>query len=126
MILIKKDLKTVKNKLLCELEDYIFDSVMPLMTNASNMTEEKQEQLSTEMMKSVMDAIKDNSIRFATICYTDENGQSLSEEDLQEIPLKLKVFQECLPEIMEIMADYLQNEDSAEQGKPKRKIIRKK
>ena len=126
MKLIKKNLKTVKNKLLCELEDYIFDSVMPLMSN-TKMSAKQQEQLTIGMMKNIMNAIKDNSVRFATICYTDIDGKELQEADLVDVPLKIKIMQECLPEIMEIMSDYLQDgEESQESGKPKAKPIRKR
>lgn len=127
MELIKKNLKTVKNKLLCELEDYVFESVVPLMSGGKDLTEEKQEELAKNLMKEILEAIKEKAPRFAIICYTDEDGKDLNEEDLKDIPLKIKILQECLPEIMDIMGDYVQG-DKPEQGKPQKKPrqIRKK
>ena len=121
MTLIKKNLKTVKNKLLCELEDYLIDGFLPQLSGGVN------EELASELMQNIMKAIKENASRFAMICYTNEDGSDLKEEDLIDIPLKLKIFQECLPEMMEIMGDYLQEgEGEEEAGKPIAKKIRKK
>lgn len=119
MTLIKKNLKTVKNKLLCELEDYLIDSILPQIAKGS-----LDEGFANELMQILIKAVKENDVRFAIICYTNEDGSDLSEEDLIDIPLKLKVMQECLPEIMEIMSDYFQesNGDKA-QGKP---VLKKK
>jgi hypothetical protein len=121
MTLIKKNLKTVKNKLLCELEDYLLDSILPQIS-----TGKLNEEFANEFMQVLIKAIKENDVRFGIICYTDENGNDLKEEDLKEVPLKLKVIQECLPEIMEIMSDYFQEGASEEVGKPKAKTIRKR
>ena len=121
MILIKKNLKTVKNKLLCELEDYLIDGFLPQLSGGVS------EELANELMQNIMKAIKENAARFAIICYTKEDGSDLNEKDLIDIPLKLKIFQECLPEIMEIMGDYLQEGQGEEEvGKPKAKTIRKR
>jgi len=118
MKLIKKNLKTVKNKLLCELEDYLIDGFLPQMSSGAVLTPEAQEEIGAELMQNIMTAIKEKAVRFAIICYTDEDGKELTEDDLKEIPLKLKIFQECLPDIMEIMGEYIQEGD-AEEGKPK-------
>ena len=121
MILIKKNLKTVKNKLLCELEDYLIDGFLPQLSGGVS------EELANELMQNIMKAIKENATRFAIICYTKEDGSDLNESDLTDIPLKLKIFQECLPEIMEIMGDYLQEGQGEEEvGKPQARKIRKK
>ena len=126
MILIKKDLKTVKNKLLCELEDYIFDSVMPLISN-TDKSKAVQDKLVLALMKDVLEAIKENDKRIGSICYTDESGKDLTEDDLMDIPLKIRIMNECLPEIMEIMSDYIgESGEVKESGKPPVKRIRKK
>ena len=122
MELIKKNLKTVKNKLLCELEDYLIDGFLPQLSgNAIS------EELASELMQNIMLAIKEKSTRFAIICYTDKDGNDLTEDDLVDIPLKLKIFQECLPDIMEILGDYLQDgEEKKPVGKPRKKIAPRK
>ena len=115
MTLIKKNLKTVKNKLLCELEDYLIDGFLPQLSGG-----EVSEELANELMQNIMKAIKEKATIFATICYTDENGNDITEDDLIDIPLKLKIFKECLPDIMEIMGDYIQDGEQSE-GKPEKK-----
>jgi len=129
MTLIKKNLKTVKNKLLCELEDFVFESIAPLMSNKENLSSEKQEELSAVLMNGVMDTIKLNSTRFTIICYTNGDGEELTEDDLVDIPLKLMIFKECLPDIMEILGDYIsEGEEQSTEGKlpEKPKKLRKR
>ena len=122
MTLIKKNLKTVKNKLLCELEDYLIDGFLPQLSGGA-----VSEELATELMQNIMKAIRENAVKFTIICYTKEDGSDLNEDDLIDTPLKMRIFQECLQDIMEIMSDYLQENGGGEEvRKPKAKPIRKK
>lgn len=126
MKLVKKDLKTVKNELLCELEDYLVDGILPLMTS-SKMDDDSQQKFAQELMNSILDSVKNNAVRFAMICYTDDKGKELNEDDLIGIPLKLKIITECLEDIMGIMGDYIKgSEDSAPSGKPRPKVTHRK
>ena len=114
MQLIKKNLQTVKNKLLLELEDSLLDMMMSQM-NAKALTKAEQEQMAQEGMKDIMNAVRDNAIRFTQICYTDEDGNDLTEETLSEIPLKMMLFKDALPEILEIVMGSMEEEET---GKP--------
>lgn len=125
MELHKKNLQTVKNKLLLELEDDLLDMTMAQL-NAVNMTEEEQEQMAKDSMITIMNTVKDRATRFAQICYTDKDGNELTEESLKEIPLKMKIFKEALPEILEIVMGSLDDGEDKSTGKPKRVTTRRK
>ncbi len=113
MELIKKNLKTVKNKLLCQLEDYILDGIIPSTMEDS---EETREKMAKQLMTGILDSVKENAVEIAIICYTDKDGKELTAEQLEGIPLKMKIFQECLPDIMNIVGDFMA--EDAEDKKP--------
>ena len=120
MKLIMKNLQTVKNKLLLELEDSLLE-VMMLQMHAGTMTEAEQERVSREAMADMMNAVKENAIRFTQICYTDEDGKELTEEALSEIPLKIMLFKEALPEILEIVMGSMEEGDEVEKPQVKKR-----
>ena len=126
MKLIKRDLKKLKNELLLELEDTVLDIVMAQMSNDTK-DPKAMEAVSSEAIKSIMEVVKANSIRFAQICYTDESGNELEEEDLAGIPLKIMLFKECMPDVLEIVMGSMEEEEAKPAaGKRKRVVVAKK
>lgn len=117
MELIKKNLKTVKNKLLCQLEDYILEGIV---LSTMKDTQDTREKMAKQLMSGVFDSVKENAVDIAIICYTDKDGNELTAEQLEGLPLKMKIFQECLPDIMEIVGDFMSEEEDKKPGKPQK------
>ena len=135
MQLIKKNLKTVKNKLLVEMQDVMFDAKMTAMSSGV-VGEINREQLLLDIMTSLLDKIRDNEGRFAVICYTDEEGKELSLSDLYEeqeyiedneivkkltikFNMKERIMEECIEDIMEIATGSDGKEEGEVEGKLK-------
>jgi predicted AAA+ superfamily ATPase len=119
MNLVLKDLKKEKNKILCLIEDILFDSIVNLM---GDNQDKAVENFTSELIGSV----KTNAVDIAVLCYTD-NGRELTKEDLKDQPIKIRLMQECLPIIMEIFTDSVHDMgDQNETVKKKKMTIRKK
>jgi DNA-binding protein Fis len=115
-----RDLKKVKNQVLCELEDYLLDAIIDHMEGIQSNDPEVS---STSLMKVAKDislVIKKNAKAVALICYINDDGSNVTEDDLKDLPLKLKVFTECFNPIMEIVMEFMSGEaDSSGDGSGK-------
>jgi hypothetical protein len=117
-----KDLTREKNRILCQMEDYILDA---LLANIDGLQgdEKARAKASSALAKEVSSAVKKNALEIAIICYEGDNGETLTEASFENVPMKLKVFNECLSPIMEIVSDFMSGSVEAEAGTSEGKRI---
>lgn len=118
-----KELNKVKNELLLELDDLLFDTMTDLMAGLSS-NKENQDDTSKELTQTIMRMVSKNKIKITTICYTDINNNTITEDQAKTIPmLSFKITKDVLPFILEIITDQMSGEETKGEGKQERPTI---
>lgn len=121
-----RDLKKVENKLLCILEDILLDSLVENMPDMASIDgEEDKKKSATNIALNVTQAIKDNAREIALICYINDDGSAITKEDIEGLPIKMKVFKECYRPILVMVAEFMKGSGEEEEGKSQRVTTKK-
>ena len=121
-----RDLRKVENKLLCVLEDILLDSLVENMPEmAASDGEEDNKKSASKIAVKVTEAIKDNAKEIALICYINDDGSAITEEDIKDMPIKMKVFKECYRPILQMVAEFMNGSGDEKEGKSQRVTTKK-
>lgn len=116
-----RDLNNVKNKVLCQIEDYIADAIIDNLDDMQGEDVEANKRASTAMAKEVTKAVKENVRALTMICYMNEDGSDIKEEQLDGVPMVIKMISEGLPVIMGLVSEHMNGSSGGESsGKSKR------
>lgn len=116
-----KDLSKVKNELLLEIEDLLFESMINLAPTTNN---NKNIENVNELSKSITTLIKEKKAIITSICYTDINNSSITIDEAKKIAgMPFRLTKEVLPFILNLISDQMSEESDQDKGKQERPTI---